>query len=142
MANHYTQYVSYHVGLLQQFKAAVDPYPPFSYVDADQTDAPQLTEDDQEFINTLDHLCELEAYDETANHQGQWLVARIISAYSHLTHLLPRDILWFFGGDCLHYMPDEEITFYQQLDELRFAAEESDGDFDYGKAKENLTKAH
>ncbi len=138
MADHYTQYIHYHVGLLQQFKAAVQSAPPFSYSEDD----PLLSEDDQELISTLNLLCEIDSYTETSNQQGQWLVGRIISAYSHLTHVLPRDILWFFGGDCLHYMPDEEINFYQQLDELRFAAEKADGDFDYAQARENLSKAH
>jgi hypothetical protein len=26
-------------------------------------------------------------------------------------------LLWFFGGDCLHYLDDEEIAAYQARDE-------------------------
>jgi len=51
---------------------------------------------------------------------------------------LPRDLLWFFGGDCLHFMPDEEIAFYQALDELRFSAEARGQIFNYAQAKKQL----
>jgi hypothetical protein len=56
--------------------------------------------------------------------------------------LLNRDLLWFFGGNCLHYMPDDEISFYQQLEELRFSAEEAGNGFDYAAAKQSLTQTH
>jgi hypothetical protein len=46
--------------------------------------------------------------------------------------------LWFFGGDCLHFMPDEEIQLYQQLDERRFAVEETGEDFDWATEKQLL----
>jgi hypothetical protein len=36
-----------------------------------------------------------------------------------MTPLFPRDVLYLLGGECLHYMPDEEISAYQELDELR-----------------------
>jgi hypothetical protein len=132
---HYTQYTDYHVGLLKEFKEAAQTQAPFIL-------SSELTEDDNEFINTLNTLCQTAHYTEVLNEQGQWLVGRIISAYSHLTPLLPRDLLWFFGGDCLHYMPDDEIRFYQQLDELRFTAEKTNDTFDYLAAKASLSKPH
>ena len=49
--------------------------------------------------------------------------------------LLPRDLLWFFGGDCLHYMPDEEIRIFQELDEQRETAKENNEAFSYEKAR-------
>jgi hypothetical protein len=129
---HYTQYTDYHVDLLKEFKEAAQTQAPFIL-------SRELTEDDNEFINTLNTLCQTVHYTEVLNEQGQWLVGRIISAYSHLTPLLPRDLLWFFGGDCLHYMPDDEIRFYQQLDELRFTAEKTNDTFDYIAAKASLS---
>lgn len=70
--------------------------------------------------------------------QGQWLVGQIVNGYNHLLIAFSRDLLWFFGGSCLHFMPDQEIDFYQQLDELRFAAENQDQPFDMVIAKQFL----
>lgn len=53
---------------------------------------------------------------------GPGLVDRLFTTYPDFAPTLPRELLWFFGGDCLHYMPDDEIALYQQLDELRAAA--------------------
>lgn len=132
---HYTQYINYHVGLLKEFKAFSAQHPPFNNEHA-------ITEEDADFISALHQLSEMTQYTETMNEKGQWFIGRVVSAYSHLMPLLSRDLLWFFGGNCLHYMPDDEITFYQQLDELRFTAEETDAPFDYAKAKQSLTQAH
>jgi hypothetical protein len=132
---HYTQYLKHHVDLLQQFKTASEKLPPFI-----QTE--ENNEDDAEWLGALDQLCNMNDHNEEMNGQGQRLVLRVVSTYSHLMPLLSRDLLWFFGGDCLHYMPDEEINFYQQLDELRFSAEEAGHSFDYAAAKEHLVKTH
>ncbi len=81
-----TQYIAYHVGLLQEFKALIEPQAPFSQPN-------ECTEEDKTFIHTLTQLCQFDPYSEDANQQGQWLIGRIISAYSHLTPQLPRDLL-------------------------------------------------
>lgn len=135
LMEHYTHYLHYHVGLLQEFKEQTCKQPPFSVSDA-------FSEEEQQWLNTLESLCQLEHFTEAASEQGQWLLSRVVSTYSHLMPLLPRDLLWFFGGDCLHFMPDEEINFYQQLDELRFSAEEAGKCFDYAEAKASLKQSH
>ena len=56
--------------------------------------------------------------------------------------ILPRDLLWFFGGDCLHYMPDEEISLFQQLDEQRQAAQETQTPFSYEQARLAILGLH
>ena len=61
-----------------------------------------------------------------------------VDRYPQIAHLVPRDLLWFFGGDCLHFMPDEEIALYQALDERRFEAEENDEPFDWNQEKQLL----
>lgn len=132
---HYTQYLHYHVGLLKEFKEQSRQQSPFS---SDTL----VREEDHEWLTALEELSQLEHYTESAMERGQWLIGRVVSTYSHLMPLLSRDLLWFFGGDCLHYMPDEEIAFYQQLDELRFAAEEANKPFDYADAKTSLTQSH
>jgi len=137
---HYTQYLNHHVTLLylnhhvtllNEFKKLCEQEYPFN-------DKPLKDEDHTVFLETLSTLCALKKYSDGTNEKGQWLISRIVSAYSHLMPEVPRDLLWFFGGDCLHYMPDEEIAFYQQLDELRFTAEESGKPFDIKEAKRTL----
>ena len=53
---------------------------------------------------------------------GTSLVSRLFITYPDFAPTLPRELLWFLGGDCLHYMPDDEIDTFQQLAELRSAA--------------------
>ena len=50
--------------------------------------------------------------------EGPGLVARLFTTYPDFGPTLPRDLLWFLGGECLHFMPDEEIGIYRQLDEM------------------------
>lgn len=65
-------------------------------------------------------------------------VCGLFTHFGELTPLFPRDVLYFLGGECLHYMPDEEINAYQELDELRFSAENQGKAFDWRQAKETL----
>ena len=51
--------------------------------------------------------------------KGPALVDRLFTTYPDFAPTFPRELLWFFGGDCLHYMPDEEIAQFQQLEEMR-----------------------
>ena len=51
--------------------------------------------------------------------EGPGLVSRLFTTYPDFAPSFPRDLLWFFGGDCLHFMPDQEIAVYQQLDDMR-----------------------
>jgi len=82
-----------------------------------------LAGNDAECLALLDELCETTNNSDSFNARGQQLVSRIVAGYSHLTPYLHRDLFWFFGGDCLHYMPDEEIAQYQRLDERRYELE-------------------
>jgi hypothetical protein len=50
---------------------------------------------------------------------GRELVARLFDTYPEFAPTFPRQLLWFFGGDCLHYMAEDELTHFQQLDDLR-----------------------
>ncbi|RDH43331.1 PA2817 family protein [Zooshikella ganghwensis] len=62
---------------------------------------------------------------------GQEIISQLITYYPQLTPLLPRDLLWLLGGDCLHFMPDEEIQKFQMLEEQRFAAQDAKASFDW-----------
>jgi hypothetical protein len=92
------------------------------------------------------HALFLERYDELrallpvdpieSQYLGQDLICQVIQRYPQIAHLIPRDLLWFFAGDCLHYMPDEEIAVYQALEERRYEAEQNDEPFDWNQEKQ------
>ena len=71
---------------------------------------------------------------------GPSLVDRLFTTYPDFAPTLPRELLWFFGGDCLHYMPDDEIALYQQLDELRAVAAGRGETLDLRAARAKLLK--
>ncbi|MCB1845046.1 MAG: hypothetical protein KDI09_18925 [Halioglobus sp.] len=69
---------------------------------------------------------------------GPSLIGRLFTTYPELAPMLPRELLWFFGGDCLHFMPDEEIAQHQRLEELRLEAAASGEVIDLKKARAGL----
>ncbi|WP_163834623.1 PA2817 family protein [Spartinivicinus ruber] len=97
----------------------------------------------QEALSTWVTRCQEIAHyfqqgDESAYQQGQDLTCQLISYWPQLTPVIPRDLLWLLGGECLHFMPEEEIAVYQQLEEQRLAAEMSGEPFDWQAAKQIL----
>ena len=103
---------------------------------------------DAEQVPEESHALFLERYDELltqlpthpldSQYLGQDLLCQIIQRYPQIAHLVPRDLLWFFGGDCLHYMPDEELDLYQQLEERRYEAQQQGQPFDWHAEKQLL----
>ena len=94
------------------------------------------------------HQLFLERFDELVmnlpnvpeeRHLGQDLICQVFHRYPQIAHLVPRDLLWFFGGDCLYFMPDEEIAIFQQLEERRYEAEQNDEPFDWNQEKQLLS---
>ncbi|WP_434596327.1 dehydrogenase [Pseudomonas sp. R4-83] len=69
---------------------------------------------------------------------GQDILTQVIARYPQIAHLIPRDLLWYFAGDCLHYLSDEEIDLYQALEERRYEAEQNDEPFDWNQEKQLL----
>ena len=69
---------------------------------------------------------------------GPSLVSRLFTTYPDFAPTLPRDLLWFLAGECLHYMPDEEIAAYQQLDEMRAEAAAQGKVLDLRQARASL----
>ena len=47
---------------------------------------------------------------------SSWL-ANAMSVAPQIAPMIDRELLWFFGGDCLHYLTDEEIDRFQRLEE-------------------------
>ena len=68
------------------------------------------------------------------------LVDRLFTTYPDFAPTFPRELLWFFGGDCLHFMPDDEIAVYQQLDDQRAQAARRGQIFDLQSARAKLLK--
>ena len=92
------------------------------------------------FLERFDELLtQLPASPDENLYLGQDLICQIIHRYPQIAHLVPRDLLWFFGGDCLHYMPDEELQMFQALDERRYEAAQNDEPFDWNQEKQLLS---
>ncbi len=127
------EYYTYHLELLAAFSAQIQQLPPFN------TEFP--TEDDLEFLAALAQL-QQQPQGVGFLEQGQQLMCRIVGTYPHLMPLLYRDLLWFFGGDCLHYMPDEEIAVFQRLDEQREDAKQQQIPFSYKEARAKSMGMH
>lgn len=72
--------------------------------------------------------------------QAPQLIARLFTTFPEFAPTLPRELLWFLGGDCLHYMPDEEIALYQELDEQRSQAAARGELIDFEQARAKLQK--
>jgi hypothetical protein len=118
------QYHSFHLELLKQTYNQLITHSPFNQE--------ELMPQEQTFLDSFALLIEqCETFSAQYIENGQAFCISWIRSYSELNPLLPRDLLWFFSGDCLHYMPDEEISVFQRLDELRFEAESSGATFDY-----------
>lgn len=83
------------------------------------------------FIQRYDELIEQLQQGNDERYLGQELISQVFQRYPQIAHQVPRDLLWFFGGECLHFMPDEEIAGYQLLEERRFAALDLGEAFDW-----------
>lgn len=118
-------YIEFHLRLLNAFVSQAAQQLPFCEPDCNQ--------DDLEFLSNLQQLPTIGGSEQLI--QGQELLCRIVAGYPQLMHLLPRDLLWFFGGDCLHYMPDDEISLFQALDDQRQTAKDSSSPFNYENAR-------
>lgn len=127
------EYYTYHLELLTAFSAQIQRLPPFN--------AEFSSEDDHEFLIALAQL-QQQPQGVGFLEQGQLLICRIVGTYPHLMPLLYRDLLWFFGGDCLHYMPDEEIAVFQRLDEQREDAKQQQIPFNYKEARAKSMGMH
>ncbi len=91
------------------------------------------------FVERFDELVKALPNIPEERHLGQDMICQVFHRYPQIAHLVPRDLLWFFGGDCLHFMPEEEIAQFQDLEERRFAAEEKGEPFDWGQERQLLS---
>jgi len=107
----------------------------------------------QEFLKRTDALDEEDSLRELAvafsrltsgasdlYSEGRNLVSRLFTTYPDFSPTFPRELLWFLGGDCLHYMPDDEIQLYQHLEEERHDFAAQGKVIDFAKARAKLLK--
>lgn len=127
-------YFHHHLSLIKSLRDMVETQPPFNQS--------TLSEEDSEFLALLQAISKEQHQTESLLENGQLLISKIVACYPHITPHVPRELFWFFGGDCLHYMPDEEIAGYQRLDELRFEAEENGEEFDFEKERVRIFGLH
>ncbi len=99
----------------------------------------QANDVDREFIESLKSISEAEQIDEGFQERGQNIIVRIVAHYPHITPLVNRDLFWFFGGECLHFMGDDELAHYQQLDELLY---ETNEELSFADAKARIFHLH
>lgn len=104
------------------------------------TETEQISADEHAlFIERFDELMQLlQDNTEDSQYLGQEIISQIFFRYPQIAHLIPRELLWFFGGDCLHFMPDEEIDLFQQLEDLQYQAESNGEAFNWLLAKQQL----
>ncbi|MGR6874481.1 PA2817 family protein [Pseudomonas sp. HK3] len=98
-----------------------------------------LDEDESSFVDQLNNLITaLQNHDVNAVFEGQDWLTRLFRNYPTLAPHLGREVLWYFGGEALHFMPDEEIAKFQKLEDLMIEADEN---FDYLAAKQAIFTA-
>ncbi|MFA7554378.1 MAG: PA2817 family protein [Spongiibacteraceae bacterium] len=127
-----SSYFQHHHALLQALYQYCLQQAPFNSDSSNDIDA--------DFISTLEKISQASHFDQTIQQQGQAIITKIVSNYPHITPAVSRDLFWFFGGECLHYMGDEELSLYQQLDELLH--EPNEHELDYNEAKAKVFQLH
>lgn len=123
-----TQYIVTLMTELQQRWREHDPF-----------DREVLDEEEQDFSEQWQHAIS-QAATASPNFQfdAQELVARFIRCYPHLVPLMKRELLWFLGGECLHYLGDEEIAFYEVLEEELYQYDSQEKDYDISQVINSL----
>ena len=89
----------------------------------------------QQFRDVIDQLTE---HRDSAYDAGQDLLSKIGTHQPQLMPAVDRPLLWFFGGECMHFLSDEEITRFQHLDEMAAEAEAEGKEYDYRSAGRSL----
>lgn len=98
----------------------------------------QASDVDRDFMTAFKVLCQSDSTDMDYSFNGQSIISRIVGHYQHITPFVSRDLFWYFGGDCLHYMTDDETALYQQLDEMLY----EQADISYSEAKASVFQMH
>lgn len=68
-------------------------------------------------LDAVEQLTAAMTSQQNSAEQGQDLLCAIIAHFPDIAAVMHRDLLWCFAGDCLHFLSDEELDRYQQLEE-------------------------
>ena len=101
-----------------------------------------LAEPDEQFMARLTELVSGDLTPEALYEKGQLFVEGIIANYPLVTPALNRDILWLLGGNCMHFLSDEEIQHYQVLEDLLYDAQQNNETLTFQEAKAKALKLH
>ena len=72
----------------------------------------------EEILQQLREIIELfSQHTDAAYEQGQQWLSRIFTHLPQFAPAIERKLLWYFGGECLHFLTDDEILMFQQEDE-------------------------
>ncbi len=127
------QRLAYHIDLLAQLNTQL----------AKLELADENYNSDNTILQQLSQLIEslkdasVQQYDSAIFDGQQWL-QRFLTHNPELAPAIHRDLLWFFGGDCLHFMPDDEIEKYQLLDDAMAEAMLRKTPFNYTLSREAI----
>ena len=136
-------YKDFHIKIIIEWTNKSLQIPPFDDVNINEKESSDLQEDDTECSDTLyaQRLQQLQTDPTQDNTKdiGQWLITTAVAKYAHIVPLIPRDLFWYFGGDCMHFLGDEEITSFQHLDEEFYSA---DPECNYFELRSKLLGLH
>jgi len=137
MSDSLSERLSYHIQLLQHVQqrltraaANSDPADPGAAIIA-----PEILHQINEVIEQLMQRT------DSAYMDGQDWLMNILTHHPQLTPAVDRDLLWFFGGECLHFMSDDEIDLFQKLDEQEAEHDPANGPFDRAAVKTLLQQS-
>ncbi len=132
---HEQEMIVFHLRLLKQSYEAFRAKEPFN--------EQPLGHDEIAFLASFEQLIKnMVALDPNHVFLGQQLVTQQISKYPEHTECWARDLFWYFGGDCLHYMPDDEIEKFQKLDDAKHEAISEGRQFDREKVRNRILGLH
>ncbi|GAB3475708.1 PA2817 family protein [Marinomonas epiphytica] len=102
-----------------------------------------LAEEEQDFVSKWDQTLELiESNSPDYTFAAQELLARYIRCYANLVPLVKRELLWLIGGECLHFLGDEEINLYQALEDQLYELEQKGESYDIEQQISQLRSDH
>ncbi|WP_430462372.1 PA2817 family protein [Thalassolituus sp. LLYu03] len=94
----------------------------------------------EEILQQLERVIDqLKEHSDAGYELGIAWLSQLFTHHPQLAPAVDRDLLWFFGGECLHYLSDEEITLFQQLDELEEDANANGQSFDRALTRRTLS---
>lgn len=126
-------YTQFHHHLIQALQTHIVQQPPFT----DDT----LDELHEMFLTKLEQVVQDPYVEEDGMLLGSWVITTIINRYPHITPSVPRDLLWFFGSDCMHFLGDEEVEQFQKLQDQLYEAGDPDT-VNYETLRNNALKLH